>query len=156
IDRHEEPAITASTRHSRSDARGRNIGVDDPLTGSRGTIFVRQAGEKRARYDGDFVSFLRKLDYGERDRRTGQTDDSVDLLSVDPAARDAECDIRLVLMVRRYYLDTLTGDHAAGVFDGHPCSLHRPRPRQTRIRSRQVRQDPDANNIIRNLSKCPM
>jgi hypothetical protein len=87
------------------------------------------SGERRAAHrtgDGDAILLRRDLLDRERDRGIVKADGHVDLIGIEPLARNRGADIGLVLMVGGHDLDRLAKHRPTGILDRHARGDHRP------------------------------
>ena len=109
------------------------------------------SGERRAADrtgDGDAVLLRRDLLDCERDRGIVEADGHVDLIGIEPSARNRGADIGLVLMVGGHDLDRLAEHHPASVLDRHARGDHRAGTAEVGIEAGLIVEDADANDAV--------
>src|SRR5262245_51941188 len=103
----EEPAITAFGDGGFGKAGSQRVTVIDPGRLIRRTVLARKSGAAdRARYR-DAVKLRGELLDRERNGGMVETDGEVDAFAFEPAARDCDSDISLVLMIGHHDFDRL-------------------------------------------------
>ena len=109
IRNHESAAVVD---HADAERAGQRVAVLRPLESVRGAGFSGHVGRHRAGSDGDLVALGGERVAADRDRRAGDVGDQIDAFAIVPFARNAEADVRLVLMVGDDDLDRLTEQRA--------------------------------------------
>ena len=75
------------------------------MHGVRRTLRAGEIGRRRTGVQVDDVLLLREIGDRKADAGTGEVDEHVDLLDVDPLLADIDADVRLVLVVRGDQID---------------------------------------------------
>jgi len=144
----EEPLLAALLHDRLAEAATVGIGVVGPVHGIRRTLFAGQQHRACARSDEGLVLLRAHAGDGKRDRRVRNVEDRVDAVVLVPAPRDADPDVRLVLMIRRDDLDRLARGLSAIVFDRHLGSDDRADALVAGEWARLVVQDADLHRIL--------
>ncbi len=147
----EEPRVVAPLHHGAASDLGKRVGVVGPLhrrrrAGLAGEIRRAAAGDKHGLVLLGGEGLNREGDGGGR-----QVDDGIDLLVVEPVARDSHTDVRLVLMVRADDLDRLAEHLAAEILGRHLRRRQRALAGAVRIDARHVGQHAEFHDVIRDL-----
>ena len=140
----EIPGIPARLHHCPAGRLRQHVRVVHPVQRIGVALRPREVGRRGPRTDIGLVLF--RGDRGDRkcDARIRHFHDQVHAVLVEPLARDAGADIRLVLMVGE---DHLGGKSFRAEFRHRLLrAVHRQRPRQILIRARHVRQAPDLDD----------
>ena len=144
----EEPSVLASSHHRPRERVGERIGIIDPR-GFVGCAGLPGKGRRpdRAR-DGDAV--LLKCDLFDRERNRGivEPDNHVDLVIVEPLARDRRSDVGLALMVRHHDVDRLAEHLPADVLDCHARGDDRARAAEVGVNVGLIVEDADPNDVV--------
>ena len=109
------------------------------------------AGERRGADragDGDAILLRRDLLDRERDRRIVEADGHVDVIGVEPLARDRRADIGLVLVVGDDDVDRLAEYRSAGILNRHPRGDDRAGAAEVGIEARLIVENTDANDAV--------
>ncbi len=154
VDGNEEPGV-ASFRHRRlRKTRGQRVAVVDPGCLVRCAVL---AGERRAPHrarDRNSVALGGELFNRERHRRIVESDRHVDVFVFEPAPRDGDADIGLVLVIRKHDFDRLAQHRAACVFRRHPRRGDRARATEIGIETGLVVEHADPDDIVGDLRAC--
>ena len=124
------------------------------MYGVRRAGLAGQVGGGRSRNQEDLILILDDLADRERDRRSGDVDDHIDLIDVDPPAHDVRADVGLVLMVGAEDFDFHPFRRGAGVLHRHARGHHRARPRDIGIKARHVSHYADPDDAVTILGLC--
>ncbi|MNQ61404.1 hypothetical protein D3C85_757180 [compost metagenome] len=149
--RQEVPAFAARLDHRRARAARQRNGVVGIVQGVGRALLVGQRGGTRAHHDDGFLLVRRHLGHGQRGAGIGAADQHVQAALVKPFARLGRCDIRLVLVICRQQFDLLAVDLAAHFLDGHFDGFHPARAVGAGVHAGQVGDEPDSNDIVRDL-----
>ena len=147
----EEPAVAAGLHQRLAGAVGERPGVVGPVDRIGRALRTGQIRGGRARNQEHLVLFANDLADGERDRGGRHVDDDVDLVDVDPGARDVGADVGLVLMVGADDLDLHAFLLAAEILDRHLRGDDGAGTGDVGIKPRHVVQDADLGHIVGGL-----
>ena len=139
----EIPRVEAG-RRQRARRRGALApGVGDPLHGGRRAELAAEVGGHRARRQGDPAAVLHQVDDAERDPGIREVHDAGHPLLIDPAPRDREADIRLVLVVGGQDLDLQSAGLLGEILEREVGGGDRARPDLIRERAAHVAEHAD-------------
>jgi hypothetical protein len=89
----------------------------------------------------------------ERNRRVVETNGHVDALTFEPASRDGDADVGLVLVIGKHDLDGLAKHGAAGILGRQSCRGHRARATEIGVQPRLVVEDADLHDVVGDLGE---
>ena len=147
VRRQEVPGITARFHERAAGADRQCVGVERPVETVRRARRARDRRRGRADHDIDLLLFLGDFLHRERDRRGRQLGDHVDAFGVVPLARNADRQIRLVLMIGRDDLDLAAQHLAAEFLDRDLRGLDRALAAVIGIDARLIIQDADLDAL---------
>ena len=153
VGRQKEPALATQLHHCLARALGQRHGVIGIVHKIGAALIVGQGRSARAVDDVDLFLLIGHLAHGQTGTGGGAADQHVHALGVEPLARLAGCDIGLVLVVGRQYLDGLAQQLAAKVVHGHLHGQGSALAVHIGIEARHVGDEADANLVLR-LSAC--
>ncbi len=114
-----EPGVAAGLHQCLTGAVGEHVGVVDPMNGVRRALGIGKIRRRRAGIDHDSVLLFHEIVDRKRNAGVQHVHEDVDLLDVDPLARDVGGDVRLVLMVGGNHIDLPALGRKAGILDRH-------------------------------------
>ena len=148
VDGDEEPSVLASSHHRPREGGCERIGIIDPR-GFVGRAGLPGEGRRPDRTcDSDAVLLGRDLLDRERNRGIVEPDHHVDLVVVEPLARDRGAHVGLALMVRDQDVDRLAEHLPADVLDRHPRSDDRAGAAEVGVDVRLIVEDADPNDVV--------
>ena len=112
---------------------GQGVGVEAELEAHRRAGLPRQVGAAAGRDQQDAPARPRQVGHGKGDGRCGAPEDGLHPVLGQPAARDAEADIRLVLVVRGLHAHRPAQHLAAEILDRHLRREDEARPGVVRV-----------------------
>ena len=119
IGRNEKPRVTALFDQGTAGAMGECIGVVSPLEAIRRTGLAGEVRRCRSGHQEKPLLLTRDLLDRQRYRGSRYVDDDVDMVGIDPLARDAGADIGFILMVAGDDLNRRAQNLTAKVLDRH-------------------------------------
>ena len=147
----EEPGVLAALDHRLAGDIGQRVGVVGPVHCVWRAGDARDIGAAAAGIDVDPVLLAGQRQDRQRDRRSRNVDDGVDLLIVIPVAGDIDADVGLVLVIGGDDLDRLALYLAAVIGDRHLHRGKRALAGRIGIEAGHIRQHADLDDVVGNL-----
>jgi hypothetical protein len=132
-------------------AVGDRVGVERPLEAVGRAGLAGEVRGRRARHQENTLPFPGDFLHGQRHRGGRHVDDGVDVIDVDPLARDAGAEVGLVLVIRGNDLDRDAQHRSAEIFLRHVRCEHRALAADPGQQARHVVEHAELDDLIGDL-----
>ena len=150
-----EPAVAAGLGQRRAGAVRQRVGVVGPVDGVRRALRVGQIRASRAGIEQDAVFLLHHIADGQRYAGVRNVDDDIDLVDIEPLARDVHADVGLVEMIAGNDVDLPSLGRHAGILDRHLGGQRRAGTAEIGVEAGLIAQRSDLDGLVLRDSQIP-